>query len=266
MLHRQLTALVAALAALPAVAAAQIDYRNLDDDRPVRVEDTQPVEQYAFEFLFPYSVEREKAGGFVHAFVPELAYGLLPNFHLGVKAPVALLDEAGTTRAGLSGLRAFALYNFNVETGVLPAAAVRLDAAFPVGEFGGSDTRVAMTGILSRSFGMTRVHANGAYRLGPDGTPGLVESLPRWWAGLAVDRTLFRQSLLLVLESHVEQATDDAPLAVTGAAGLRWQWTPTTVLDLGVARGLREALGPEVAFTIGLSHVFAIRALVPGAR
>lgn len=266
MRYRQMTAAIAALAVLPVSAAAQIDYRNLDDDRPVRVEDAQPVEQYAFEFLFPYHVEREQAGGFVHALVPELAYGLLPNFHLGLKAPVALLDEAGTTEAGLSGLRAFALYNFNVETGTLPAAALRVDAEFPVGGFGGSDTRVAVKGILSRSFGRTRLHANGAYRAGPDGTAGLVESLPRWWAGLAVDRTLFRQSLLVVVESHVEEATDDAALAVTGAAGLRWQWTPTTVLDLGVARGLREDLGPEVAFTIGLSHVFAIRALMPGAR
>lgn len=248
-----------------AAAAAQTDYRNLDDDRPVRVEDAQSLERYAFELLVPYSVEREKGGGFVHALVPELEYGLFANFHLGIKAPVALLDE-GSAEAGLSGLRAFALYHLNVETGALPSAAVRVDAEFPVGRFGGSDTRVAVKGILTRSFGRSRVHANGAYRFGPDGTPGLVESLPRWWAGVAIDRTLIRQSLLLIAAGHVERAADGAPLGVTGAAGLRWQWTPTTVLDAGVSRGVREDVGPEVALTVGFSHVFAFRALIPNAR
>lgn len=266
MSHRTVAPFALALLALPAGLDAQIDYRNLDDDRPVRVEDATGIERYAFEFLFPYSVEREKGGGFVHAVVPELAYGLLPNFHLGVKAPVALLDEAGDATVGLAGLRAFALYNVNTEHGALPALALRVDGEFPVGAFGGSDTRVAVKGIATRSWGRTRAHVNGAYRFGPDGTPGLVESLPRWWAGLAVDRTLWRQSLLVIAESHLEQETAGAPLAVTAAAGLRWQWTPATVLDLGVARGVREGLGPEIAFTIGLSHVFALRALMPGAR
>ena len=260
------TALVTGLLAIPATAAAQIDYRNLDDDRPVRVEDAAPVETYAFEFLVPYAVEREKGGGFVHAVVPELSYGLFPNFHLGVKAPVGLLDEPGSTELGLSGLRTFALYNLNTEFGILPATSIRVDGEFPVGAFAATDTRVAVKGILTRAFGRNRVHVNGAYRFGSDGTPGRIESLPRWWAGLALDRTLYRQSLLLIAEGHVERAVDGAPLGVTAGVGLRWQWTPTTVLDLGVSRGLREGLGHDVAVTIGFSHVFGIRALMPGAR
>ena len=35
----------------PARVWAQIDYRNLDDDRPVVTEDAYPVERYAFELL-----------------------------------------------------------------------------------------------------------------------------------------------------------------------------------------------------------------------
>jgi len=266
MSSRAVVLIMLVLPAAPKGLDAQIDYRNLDDDRPVRVEDATGIEQDAFELLFPYVVEREKAGGFVHAVVPELAWGVLPNFHVGVKAPVALRDEAGGTEIGLSGLRAFALYNFNTEHGALPALALRVDGEFPVGTHGGSDTRVAVKAIATRSWGRTRAHVNAAYRVGADGTPSLVESLPRWWAGLALDRTLWRQSLLLIAESHVEQGTADAPLAVTAAAGLRWQWTPTTVLDLGVSRGMRADLGPEVAVTIGFSHVFALRALMPGVR
>lgn len=259
-------AFLAGLLTVPGRAAAQIDYRNLDDDRPVRVEDAAPVETYAFEFLFPYAVEREKDGGFVHAVVPELSYGLFPNLHLGLKAPVGLVDDADGTEVGLSGLRAFALYNLNTEFGVLPAMSLRVDGEFPVGAFAASNTRVAVKGILTRAFGRHRMHVNGAYRFGPDGTPGRIESLPRWWAGLALDRTLYRQSILLIVEGRVEHAVDGAPLDVTAGAGLRWQWTPTTVLDLGVSRGWREDLGHDVAVTIGFSHVFAIRALMPGAR
>jgi hypothetical protein len=84
--------------------------------------------------------------------------------------------------------------------------------------------------------------------------------------GLAIDHTFFRQSLLIVVEGVMEQEARGAPIAVNSAAGLRWQWSPTTVLDLGVSRGLRAGLGHEFAVTAGLSHVFGIRALMPSGR
>jgi hypothetical protein len=46
--------LLARLAA-PGPLPAQLDYRNLDDDRPTVTEDAYPVERYAFEFLLPYA-------------------------------------------------------------------------------------------------------------------------------------------------------------------------------------------------------------------
>src|SRR5260370_963968 len=88
--------------------AAQTDYRNLDEGRPTRVEDAFPVERYAFEFLTSYALEREPGGGIVHAFVPELEYGLVANGELGIAAPVGIFDEGGITPAGLSRRWAFA--------------------------------------------------------------------------------------------------------------------------------------------------------------
>lgn len=259
------TCLTAALLA-PAAARAQIDYRNLDDDRPTRVEDAYPIERYAFELLFPYAVHAEKGGGAVHAVVPELAYGLLPNTHVGVKAPLALAAAGGETDVGLAGLQAFALYHLALERGVLPAVALRVDGYFPVGSLSGSETWATLKGILTKSWGTTRAHANAAVRVGRDGTPAALESPGRWWAGLALDRTFYRQSLLLVAESWVERPASGAPLEVAATLGARWQWTPTTVLDLGIGRGLRAGLGPEVAFSVGLSHAFAARALMPRGR
>lgn len=69
----------AALAAGFRPSPAQIDYRNLDDDRPVLVEDAYPLERYAFEFLLPYRFEHDQSGRSVHGLIPELEYGILPN-------------------------------------------------------------------------------------------------------------------------------------------------------------------------------------------
>src|SRR5260370_4525173 len=126
--------------------AAQADYRNLDEGRPTRVEDAFPVERYAFEFVTSYALERDPGGGIVHAFVPELAYGIVANGELGITAPVGLLSEGGVTRAGLAGLRAFALYNFNPEGAALPPLAVPADGPLPAASVPGRAARVRPRG------------------------------------------------------------------------------------------------------------------------
>jgi hypothetical protein len=251
------------LAALP--LGAQIDYRNLDDDRPTRVEDAYPAERYAFELLIPYRVERE-GGVTVHASMLELEYGIWPNAQIGFKAPLAAVHSSGATRSGLAGLRVLALYNFNTESLVLPAFSLRTDVTFPVGSLGGSDTHVTVKGISTRSFGRTRLHLNGAYSFGRDGTPAAVEAADRWWYGAALDRTLFRQSLLLLAEVYALRSISSSPTEVTASLGLRWQWRPMAVLDLGVARRLRQNGGPDFAITIGISNAFAIPGLLPRGR
>ena len=50
---------------------------------------------------------------------------------------------------------------------------------------------------------------------------------------------------------------------MNAGAGFRWQWTPTFVLDAGVQRRLRDDIGPDIGVTIGLSHAFALRGLMP---
>jgi len=257
----------ATLIALTAARAwAQIDYRNLDDDRPTRVEDAYPAERYAFELLIPYSVERERGGATVHASVLELEYGVIRNGQVGLKAPVGAVRETGATTAGLSGLRVFGLYNVNTEGRLLPALSLRADVGFPVGALAGSETQVAVKAITTRSWGRNRVHLNASFRFGADGTPPVLEALDRWWYGIAVDRTLFRQSVLVVGETYARKLTTTAQVEVTASLGLRWQWRTTTVLDVGIARRLRRSVGPDYAMTIGVSNVFALAGLMPGGR
>ena len=244
-------------------AAAQIDYRNLDDDRPVVTEDAYPVERYAFELLGPYRYEAEADGARLHTAVPEVAYGLARNSQAGLKLPLAAVDEMSGTDWGLAGLRVFGLYNFNTETRSLPALALRADASFPVGSLAGEGTRLAIKAIATRSWGGMRAHVNLARGFGSEDSLSAAEPLNRWSGSLAVDRTFFRSSILLIGELAVVQAVQDAPTAVNASLGGRWQWTPTLVLDAGVARRLRSDSGPDIALTIGLSHAFALRGLMP---
>lgn len=259
-------ALAAALlctVAAPRGAQAQIDYRNLDDDRPTHVEDAYPLERFAFELITPYRVVRARGGHTLHAFIPEIEYGLLRNAQIGVKLPVAALDEGGATTWGLSGARLFALYNLNTESRVLPALSVRSDVVFPVGSLGGSTTRGSVKVLATRSFGRSRLHLNAEYGFG-DGQTALVEGTDRWWYGAAVDRTLFRRSTLVVAEVYALREADGTPVEVNASVGVRYQWTPTMVLDVGVARGLRTDLGPDFEFTFGLARAFALPWLMPG--
>jgi len=242
---------------------AQIDYRNLDDDRPVVTEDAYPVERYAFELLAPYQFEAEAGGDRRHAAVPEVAYGLARNTQAGLKLPFAVADDDGGTDWGLAGLRVFALYNFNTETTWLPALSVRGDVSFPVGSLAGEGSRLAVKAIATRSWGRMRAHINLARGFGSEDGLSVAEPLNRWNASLAIDRTFFRSSVLFIAEAAVSQSIEDAPTEVNTSLGGRWQWTPTIVLDAGVTRRLRADIGPDLAVTIGLSHAFAIRGLMP---
>jgi hypothetical protein len=262
----QLPLLLTLLSGPAAPLAAQIDYRNLDDDRPVLTEDAYPVERYAFEFLLPYAFEDERGAGQLHAVVPELEYGIIRNGQLGLKAPLAGVREAGHTEYGLAGLRVFGLYNLNTEGKLLPALSARADLLLPVGFLGGEATRVSLKAIATRSWGLTRLHANAAWTLGDEVAMAAVEPGARWSYSLAMDRTLYRQSALLVGEVVVCRAVKGAPVEVNAAAGARYQWTPTIVLDFGIRRRLRAAAGPDLALTAGFSHAFALPWLMPGGR
>jgi hypothetical protein len=244
-------------------AWAQIDYRNLDDDRPVVSEDAYPVERYAFELLAPYRYEAEADGARLHTTVPEAAYGLARNAQVGVKLPLAALDDGTGTDWGLAGLRLFGLYNFNTESRRLPALSLRADATFPVGSLAGEGSRFALKAIATRSWGRMRAHLNVSRGFGSENGLSVAEPLNRWNAGLAVDRTFFRSSILLIGEIAASQSVQDAPTAVNASLGGRWQWTPTLVLDAGVTRRLRSDIGPDIALTVGLSHAFALRVLMP---
>jgi hypothetical protein len=188
---------------------------------------------------------------------------MFPNAEFGLEAPFAAVDFGPDTDWGLAGLKLFGFYNFNTEGPALPALSVRGDVSFPVGALGGEDTRVTLKGIATRTWGRTRFHVNVARSFGSEDEPAAAEPASRWAYGLAVDRTLFRQSVLLIGEIEASEALRGDPTEMNAALGARYQWAPTLVLDLGVTRRLRDDIGPDFAFTLGFSHAFAFRRLMP---
>src|ERR1041385_3079052 len=202
-------------------AAAQIDYRNLDDERPVAVEDAYPIERYVFELLGSYRFARLPGGGGLDVWAPELSYGVAKATSIGVKAPFAVTTRRGATDFGLAGVRAFGLVNLTTERPSLPGLALRLDGTVPAGGQAGRGTSVMIQVLATRSFGRNRLHLNAGAELVQAEVPGAAEGIPLWRVGLAADRTLIRSSTLLVAAVTVEQEARRAGPGTTGARGGR---------------------------------------------
>lgn len=249
------------IAAIASPAVAQIDYRNLDDDRPVPVTDAYPIERRALELMLPVSSEWGR-GHDLFTITPEIAWGEFSNFQIAFKAPFGKPQDDDVSAAGL---RVGALYNFFTESPALPAISLRGDAHLPFGRYGGENPRFGLTLLSTRSFGTWRTHLNAGWGFRDPKESALIHPLPRWHLGAAVDRTLYRQSLLLVGSLSASRITTDAPTETVAAIGMRWQWTPRTVLDAGVVRRLSRT-GPDLGLSLGLSHTLGLPYIERGRK
>ena len=248
MARASVLALLAA-ALVPPVAAAQTDYRNLDHGRPSTVEDAYPIEHHALEFGLGYWADRE-SGSTLHEARPEISWGALSNLQVGVGFP--LRSSSGGDERGLAGVEGSALYNLLTESPSLPAFALGGSIHLPVGSLAGNDARGELSLVGTRSFGQWRAHAAGAIGFGGSAVP-----IPRWETGLALDRTLYRQSLLLVGGVVVDQRRTGSPTQVVGELGLRWQASPTLVLSAGLERRLSE-VGPDGGLRLGITRTVGL--------
>jgi len=278
------TVALALLAAPPTRVHAQTDYYNTDRGRPIQIEDAYVTERHAFELkLAPARVEWSE-GTVSWDLEPELAYGLLPRTHVELGVPIAFMDAgAGARRSGVAGLEVSVMHNLNVETRTMPALGVRADVLAPVGPLSPEGTHASLTGMMTRTFRWGRLHANGQVTAGraPRATASplsiggftfaasddralTAESLSRWLAGAAVDRTFPLRSLLLTAELYARRPIiDSAELELIAGAGMRMQATPTLALDVGLGRRLDASAGPWYV-TFGSTYAFGLSALMPG--
>ena len=296
--------IVVALGAIGAVAPPtvvlaqdQITYRNTQSGRPVGTEDAYAVNRYSLDLhLAPVSVARSRGGEFRWAGNPEMIYGILPRTQVEVGVPL-LYQSEGDPRLGVAGVNLGALYNFNTETRVWPALAVRAGVLLPAGGLGPSRAHPSITVLGTRSLRGFRVHVNARHTFrdepasADDGlTPPIVHpqaaepsseqntgialsgavghvaasGLSRWMTGVALDRSFPFASLLVSAETFAVRPSGlDQAVQWNAGIGARYQLTPNMTADAGVARRLT---GPDQAWSIslGFGRTIGVRSILPG--
>ena len=258
---RHIAAVLLALSATRP-AAAQTDYYNTDSGRPLTIEDASATERYAFELqLAPLRLERNRGGVYRWEAEPEIAYGILPRTQIEIGAPLSYLDVgSGSRQLGLGGIELSVLHNLNVET-MIPALAVAGDVVLPVGGFAPEQAVFTAKGIATRTIRRARFHLNAQYSWGDDD----ISALSQWVAGVAVDRAFPLRATLVgaeVFARKVVLSSDDA-VHWNAAVGIRRQVSPTFNIDAGFGKQLN---GEDRSWfvTLGVSHAFAVRSLLPG--
>lgn len=250
-----------ALLALASAAGAQEDFRNLDAGRPLRIEDAYPIKYLEWEIQAGARGELGEVRDAITGTV-ELGLGLFPNTEVAVEVEPAWERVAGESEAGIEGLGAHLLYNFNQESWGWPGFALRLDAEAPLGGAVGRDGWAGgATVIATRSFASRlRVHANGGFLAAADADGGDVVL-----AGLGIDFPIGLFSRLAAADVFVEVPVDGGDARVVAEAGARLQLSNVSVLDVGIGTRIDEWAdgAPNVQFVLGLSRMFGIRSLAP---
>jgi hypothetical protein len=141
--------------------AAQTEYHELEAGRPSGVEDAFPTARQAIEVeLAPVTLEQFGSGLTRVTLEPAVSYGILPRTDIELFAPFVFREHGETPTHGVTQFGIAALYNFNNETTVLPAFALRGEVAFPAGGAPTSGTLYAGRAIATRTFGGLRLHLN----------------------------------------------------------------------------------------------------------
>ncbi|MDX1660933.1 MAG: hypothetical protein R3326_04000 [Gemmatimonadota bacterium] len=216
----------------PRAASAQEAFRSADLDRPLRVEDANPIERGEWE------LESGLRAGFgeddrVEAVV-ELKTGPFWNTQVGVELHGGWeresLGDEEEDHGGLESAGIHALIGFNRETWSWPAFSARVDVETPgAGGLGRDAWAASVKGIATRSFDRLRLHANGGYTVAEAADGG-----DFWRAGLALDYPIGLFSRTVMADVYAEIPTGEEDARVWTTIGTRWQWTNTTVLDFGV--------------------------------
>lgn len=248
---------VMSLAVMPFLPAMALDHTNLDENRPLRLQDAYPVAQGEFvvEAGGGYSWNR---GSSNRGFFPvQFVYGILPNAQVEL-GTTFLTSPGGVEGPGKSGdITLGGLYNFNQETVTLPAFALKGAVQFPSG-VDSSGTEGEITAIITKSFHRLTLSLNGGYqfisRQNSDDRNGRYRFV--FGGGYPVGAPMHTRTVLLS-DFFIEQSSRRGEAQITGGElGLRHQVRERIVFDIGVGS---EFSGPSdrsrfyvnVGFSIG---------------
>jgi Putative MetA-pathway of phenol degradation len=255
-MQRLITAAV--LLALCVGSAEAIDHGNLDEGRPLRLEDAYPVAhgEIAVEAGAGFTLLRR--GPNRALFPVEILYGALPNLQIGLGSLLSTDPHALDDRPKSGDLRASALYNFNQETLSLPALAGKLSLTAPTG-IDAQGYGIEVKGIVTKSIERLSLHFNGAYEFLTDS--GRRDRDGRYELALGASYPLgaprYTRATLIADVFAEQPVARREPTIVGTEVGLRYQLTPRIVWDIGVGT---EFAGPaersRFSLTTGLSFGF----------
>lgn len=239
---KALTVCVLAALVLVPVSAVAIDHKNLDEGRPLRLEDAYAIStgEVAVEAGAGFTLRRRGTDRGV--FPVELLYGALPNFQVGVGTTLSTDPREIDEPAKSGDLRIGALYNLNQETLVMPAFGVKLEVELPTG-VNSKGVDVEAKAIVTKSFERLSVHFNAGYLFLTDSGRGERDGRYELVVGASypVGAPRFTRVTLLA-DIFTEQSTHRGESSVVGTElGIRYQVTPSIVWDVGVGT---EFAGP----------------------
>lgn len=242
-LHMRRSTLAVTLFSLLSAPVLAVDHNNLYEGRPLRIEDAYPIAYGEMSAEMGVGAQHNRHSPDRALFPIELLYGAYWNLHIGLGTTLAT-DPRTIEEPDKSGdLRAFALYNFNQETLLLPATALKLHLSFPTGvRSHGVDT--TLTGILTRSFGQFRTHVNAGYSF--IGEASNRQRHGRYELVLGAQYPLgypryFNTTILA--DVFTEQSVHSGERNPSGVElGFRQQLAPLVVADLGIGT---EFVGPQ---------------------
>jgi len=239
-------------------SAEAIDHGNLDEGRPLRLEDAYPVAhgEIAVEAGAGFTLLRR--GPNRALFPVEILYGALPNLQIGVGSLLSTDPHAIDDRPKSGDLRASALYNFNQETLTLPALAGKFSLTTPTG-VDAHGYGIELKGIVTKSIERLSLHFNGAYEFLTDTRRGERDGRYELALGASYPLAAPRYTrATLIADVFAEQPIAHRESTIVGTeVGLRYQLTPRIVWDVGVGT---EFAGPATRsnffLTTGLSFGF----------
>ncbi len=240
----------------PSVRAA--DHRNLEDGIPTEIEDASPIAFRSLEQQSRFNYEDDGERGGIFLLEPELTWGLIKNGQVTVRAPFVI---GGGNRSGSGDLKLEALYNFNVETRMVPAMALSVGVSFPSGE-NSEGVGTTVKGIMTKGVRRARFHLNGGVT--NVGAAPSEERDIRYTIGLGTDHPLdfglFPLAIgldnLVIANVFVEQsALRGEQLLWTGELGVRHQFKPWTVFAIGAGAGLSRGAA-DYRLTVAYQYTF----------
>jgi hypothetical protein len=250
-------ALVACALLVPAWASA-IDHKNLDEGRPLRLDDAYAISTGEIEVETGAGFTLQRRGTDRGFFPVEVLVGALPNLQIGI-GTVLFTDPRGIDEPAKSGdLSLGVLYNFNQETLILPAFGVRMEVNLPTG-VDSQGVEVELKGIVTKSFERVSVHLNAGYEFLTDPARGERDGHYELVLGASLPLGAPQYTrATLIADVFTEEAIHRGESNVVGAEiGFRYQLTPSIVWDLGVGT---EFAGPadrsRFVFNTGLSFGF----------